>query len=305
MRHIDLNLLRVFDVLLAERSVTRTANRLSLTQSSISSALNRLRSAINDQLFVRGEGGLVPTSTALALAEPVRQALRDIDKALSACACFAPEQSEERVRLRADDGTLSRLLPHLLPIIEKEAPLLSLEVSTANGKNSFEHLRTGELDLLIATVDSGVPDSFRMTNLYSEKFYAVCRATSAKTMSLREFAEGDHIACNFSNAAIIDEALASLNLAREKGLLVESALLAALMAKSTNRICVLPEAAALVAADELGLAVFPLPIPVPERRIDMIWHERVHHNAVHRWLRGRITSIREPLLALRASKCEG
>jgi DNA-binding transcriptional LysR family regulator len=299
MRQIDLNLLRVFDILLAERSVTRTAIRLSLKQSSISSALNRLRSAINDQLFVRGEGGLVPTSTALALAEPVRQALRDIDKAVNTCARFSPSKSQEHMRLRGDDGTLSRLLPRLLPIIEREAPLLTLDISSTGDRNNFEHLRTGELDLLIATIDRTVPENLLATRLYGEKLHAVACPMAWQSMSLVKFATADLIFCELSHAESVDAALAESRPQQKKRLVIESYLLAAVTAASTGRICVLPEAAAALAIEQLGLALFPLPIDLPERNVSMIWHERAHHNAAHRWLRGQISAIRqEPLSGL-------
>ncbi|MCE1187487.1 MAG: LysR family transcriptional regulator, partial [Rhodocyclales bacterium] len=73
LRHLDLNLLKAFDALMDERSVTRAAARLSLTQPAVSGILNRLRDSFGDPLFVRTPRGITPTPQALALTGPVKR----------------------------------------------------------------------------------------------------------------------------------------------------------------------------------------------------------------------------------------
>src|SRR6195952_4210185 len=100
MQALDLNLLRVLDVMLEERNVTRAAARLGLTQSAVSHALNRLRYAVGDDLFVRGPSGMQPTPRAIEMGPQVHAALTQLQAAL-APTDFAPATSERRFALVA------------------------------------------------------------------------------------------------------------------------------------------------------------------------------------------------------------
>src|SRR6516162_8446947 len=91
--HIDLNLLRAFDALLAERNVTRAARRLGIGQPALSHALGRLRDVLGDPLLVRTPKGMVPTARALALEPIVRSSLADLDRAIFTPPAFAPQAS--------------------------------------------------------------------------------------------------------------------------------------------------------------------------------------------------------------------
>jgi DNA-binding transcriptional ArsR family regulator len=91
-RRLDLNLVRVLDALLRERSVTCAGERIGLSQPAVSAALNRLRHALNDQLFVRRGNEMLPTPRAESLAEPVRVALREIERVFQSTKGFAPAE---------------------------------------------------------------------------------------------------------------------------------------------------------------------------------------------------------------------
>src|SRR6185369_2341750 len=126
LRRFDLNLLVVFEVLMAERSVTRAAERFGRTQSAISHALSRLRLQVGDPLLVKVRGGMQPTAFALDLMDEARPILRSIQRVLSPRHDFDPASSRRVFRVAAPDFALS-LLRHLLAMLRSEAPAASLE----------------------------------------------------------------------------------------------------------------------------------------------------------------------------------
>src|SRR5438128_12326610 len=123
----DLNLLRVFDALVEERSVTRAGERLGLTQSAISHALNRLRHVLHDDLFVRGAEGMHPTVRAAEIAPRLRQGLHQLQVAI-APAAFVPRDTERRFTVACPDHVAIALLPQLIARLGREAPRATLRV---------------------------------------------------------------------------------------------------------------------------------------------------------------------------------
>src|SRR5512144_2036769 len=121
--NLDLNLLRVFDVLLEERSVTRTGARLGLTQSAVSHALNRLRYTLNDELFLRGPAGMQPTPRAVEMGPQIHAALNQLQAALSP-ADFDPATSERRFSVVAGAYASAILVPPLVSVVAQSAPLV-------------------------------------------------------------------------------------------------------------------------------------------------------------------------------------
>ena len=120
-RTLDLNLLRVFDEVMAERSLTRAARNLSLTQPAVSNALRRLRETLGDDLVVRNGQGMAPTPRALALWPTVREALRQLQTSL-APGEFEPANANTTFVLAMADATAAELMPHLVSVMELQAP---------------------------------------------------------------------------------------------------------------------------------------------------------------------------------------
>src|SRR5688572_15996037 len=145
---LDLNLLVVLEALLAERSVTRAARRLGLSQPAVSNALGRLRALIGDPLLVRTQKGMEPTPRALELGLPIGQALDGIRRALSASAAFDPRRSAFTFRVRSADSLELSLLSRLIGQLEQQAPLVDVVVSRASDTTE-EDLRSGRIDLYL------------------------------------------------------------------------------------------------------------------------------------------------------------
>jgi LysR family transcriptional activator of mexEF-oprN operon len=148
LRRFDLNLLIVFEVLMAERSVTRAAERLSRTQSAISHSLARLRDQLGDPLLIKGGRRMQPTAFALEFLEQVRPILRNIQRVLSPRHAFDPATSRRMFRLSAPDFALT-LFTRLLARLRAEAPHVSIEW-TGLRSSLLSDLAEGQIDVAIA-----------------------------------------------------------------------------------------------------------------------------------------------------------
>src|SRR3954465_4141046 len=146
---LDLNLLRVFDAVLRERSVTTASRRLALTQPAVSNALARLRTLFDDPLFVRTPAGMEPTPFARGVAEPVRQALALLESALSHGPGFDPASSTRAFRFYMSDLGQVEFLPPLVERVQREAPGVRLEAAALDVEDIADALGTGALDLAI------------------------------------------------------------------------------------------------------------------------------------------------------------
>src|SRR5437764_3777908 len=121
---LDLNLLRVFEALMQERSATRAGERLGLTQSAISHALNRLRYVLKDELFLRGPDGMQPTERAAEIAPRLRQGLLQLQLAL-APTDLVPETTDRRFTVTCTEYAGAVLIPGVIARLRKQAPQAS------------------------------------------------------------------------------------------------------------------------------------------------------------------------------------
>jgi DNA-binding transcriptional LysR family regulator len=173
MQSLDLNLLRVLDVMLEERSVTRAASRLGLTQSAVSHALNRLRYALGDELFIRGPAGMQPTPRALDMGAQVHAALVQLQAAV-APADFSPRASERTFTLVAGSYPSGVLAPRLVNKLAAEAPLAELHIS-AFTSDVLERMDSHRIDFLLSTLVSP-PARFAREVILNEDLTWVVRA---------------------------------------------------------------------------------------------------------------------------------
>ncbi|OYD24330.1 LysR family transcriptional regulator [Oceanimonas baumannii] len=149
-QRLDLNLLRVFDVLMQSRNVTRAAERLNLSQSTVSHALARLRQALDDPLFVMTRKEMRPTQRALVLAAPVRQALILLEQGVRQSAGFDPASSQRTFRLAVPSSIEHGVVPQLVELLHRKAPGCRLAVSELINSDYEDALARAELDLVVS-----------------------------------------------------------------------------------------------------------------------------------------------------------
>lgn len=174
LRTLDLNLLKTLDALLDERSVTRAAARLALTQPAVSGMLNRLRDYFEDPLFIRAPHGIVPTTRAEAMAAPVKRILADIDELLQPIA-FDPLTATFTFTLAATDYALRAVIVPFIAALKVQAPGIRVRVVPVESDRLVSQLEQGSVDVALITPHT-TPDELHSRALYDERYVCMMRA---------------------------------------------------------------------------------------------------------------------------------
>src|SRR5215470_6661046 len=191
---LDLNLLVALDALLEERSVTRAARRLRLTQSTVSGMLARLRAALDDPLFVRAQHGIVPTRRAAALAAPLKQLIADAT-AIATAERFDPATSTQTFTLALNDYMQLTVLLPLIAGLRREAPGLRLAVRPLVVDDLAADLARGAIDLTVTIPEFAMSD-LPSRLIYRETYVGVMRRRHplvGRRVSLDDFCRHDHV----------------------------------------------------------------------------------------------------------------
>lgn len=284
----DLNLLVTLDVLLREGSVARAARRLRLSPSAMSRALARLRAATGDPLLVRAGRGLVPTPRALELRERVGQLVQDGEAVLRPAETLDLERLVRTFTLRTGEGFVETFGPDLIARVGRQAPGVRLRFVPKPDKDSAP-LREGTVDLDTGVVEGTTGPELRAQALFSDRFVGVVRkghALCRGEITPARYAAGRHVLVSRRglDKGPIDEALEPLGLEREIAAIVGGFATALALARATDLIASVPECH--TGALRAGMHSFPLPDPVPEITVSLLWHPRLDADPAHRWLRG-------------------
>ena len=299
-RTLDLNLLRVFDEVMAERSLTRAARNLSLTQPAVSNALRRLRETLGDELVQRSGQGMAPTPRALAIWPAVREALRQLQESLIPNE-FVPGQAHSTFVLAMADATAAELVPGLTDTLEREAPGVTMRVVPLSTRDPRLLLDEEACDLavgyfpsvladLTAREQSGEPVPFLHQRLYDAEYVCVMRrghALASGPFTLERFCSARHMLVSFSGRpfGFIDESLALLGRKRQVVLTVNQFFTAGRVVANSNLLSVMPRHFIRVTGIAEQLVLRPLPFAVAPVHVDALWHRRSDQRSAHRWLR--------------------
>jgi DNA-binding transcriptional LysR family regulator len=296
----DLNLLVTLDVLLAEGSVARAAERLRLSPSAMSRALARLRATTGDPLLVRAGRGLVPTPRALELRERVGQLVQDGAAVLRPAKTLDLKQLVRTFTLRTRDGFVENFGPELIARVERHAPGVRLRFVPKPDKDSTP-LRDGTVDLETGVVGDTIGPEVRAQALFRDRFIGVVRMghpLGKGRMTPVRYAAGRHVAVSRRglDKGPIDEALKLLGLERQIITFVGTFPAALALARSSDLIASVPERH--TGNLRAGMHSFPLPVPMPEFTVSLLWHPRQDADPAHRWLRGQVREVcAEPIRA--------
>lgn len=299
-RTLDLNLLRVFDEVMAERSLTRAARNLSLTQPAVSNALRRLRETLGDELVQRSGQGMAPTSRALAIWPAVREALQQLQESLVPSE-FVPGTANTTFVLAMADATAAELMPGLVETLDQEAPGVSMRVVPLTTRDPRRMLDEETCDLavgyfpslladLTAHAQSGEPLPFLHQRLYDGEYVCVMRKDhplATGPFTLNRFCAARHMLVSFSGRpyGFIDESLASLGRERHVVLTVNQFFTAGRVVANSNLLTVLPRHFVRVTGIADQLVLRPLPFDVSPVHVDAVWHRRSQQRSAHAWLR--------------------
>lgn len=289
----DLNLLVAFDALMIEGNVSRAAERVGLSQPAMSNALRRLRDIFKDELFLRTGRAMVPTATAIELAQTIGPALGQIRTGLKSGLSFDPASSRRTFILGFPDLASVGLLPQFSRLLRSEAPEVNFQIIDVGAQGGEELVLAGRMDLAVGLSFSTRSEISRETLGDFEHVVILDRNNPRLRdgrLTVADIAELPHICYAPSSETVeIDERLARLGLKRRIAISVPHALSIPRAIVGTDLIAFTEQGVTAVAAD-FGLAVVPDPLGLARRRVDMIWHRRQDSDPGHRWLRRQVAA---------------
>jgi DNA-binding transcriptional LysR family regulator len=305
--NLDLNLLRVLDVLLEERSVTRTGARLGLTQSAVSHALNRLRYMLNDELFVRGPAGMQPTPRAVEMGPQVHAALHQLQAALQP-SDFDPATSERRFSVVAGAYASAILVPPVVGRLAEAAPRVDLLIAEL-APDVLERMDARRIDFMVGGV-LAAPERFARETIFTEALAWIVRAdhplTLRNTIDLEALVSVPHVAISRSLPGLIDDgterrafvsraswedagafaaALAAAGLTRRVGVTVPDTYSALAVAARSDMATLIPRRLALLSAQSGKVKLIDPPYESPSVDVTLLFlRERLAEPAIA-WMR--------------------
>ncbi len=291
----DLNLLPIFVALMEERSVTRAAERMGMTQPALSNALSRLRLMLQDQLFVRERYGIQPTPIALELSPLIAEALAQLDDAILGQQAFDPAQAERRFTIAPNGYVEFVLVPAVVARLEKVAPGIKLRL-TPYGNDLVE---TGVVSGMTALVLGRIvdpPDNLVVQHLMDEGLACAVRADHpdvGDAMTREQFEAMKHvnIVPPGRMRAGLFQALAHQQLKRNVAISVTNFFAVAEMVAVTDYCAILPSLICRRLMHDPRLKILPAPVDLGSFPVEMAWHVRYRHDPAHRWLRALIGEV--------------
>ncbi len=288
---IDLNLFVVFDALYRERSVTKVARQLNLTQPAVSNALSRLRQTFDDQLFVRTKEGMAPTPVADSVVADVRKALALLSRSVEMNARFDAAKAEKKFRLAMNELAEILLLPGLREMTREEAPGISFSSYYIDRVSAGESLRSGGVDLLIDSAEVNARDFGHQTLLSLPYVVAMSHQhpLAQKRLTLKGYLEAEHIhvSSRLKGRGQMDVALHAMGYNRRVVMRVRSYLVAARIVEQTDLLWTVPK----ILAETLPLKLAKLPFAMDNLNWNLYWHRQAESDPANQWLREKIMKI--------------
>ncbi|QIB66095.1 LysR family transcriptional regulator [Kineobactrum salinum] len=291
---IDLNLLVAFHALINERSVTRAATQVGVSQPAMSAALSRLRKLFGDPLFLRSAEGLRPTPVAMDLAAPISQALEKIESAFVKKPEFVPGTASLTFKLGLSDYPAFVLLPSLLQSLEKKAPDVSLNVHAFNDRDhAVDLLDAGIIDAAIGVPPTHADGRILTRPVLRDEFVTIVAAdhpAARRGMNMKTYLELRHILVSPEGQlyGIVDQTLAQLRKKRNLALTLSQMFAVPDIVARTSMTATVMKRVALSSPAGNRLVLFPPPVTLPEIVFDLIWHRRSDSHPAQDWFRGFI-----------------
>lgn len=298
--NLDLNLLLVLDAIYREKNLTRTGERLHITQSAISHALARLRTHFNDQLFVREGNKMEPTSLCNALHKSIDPALEQIVKSIKDRGKFTPERSTRCFRLGISDYLCTILLPEILSIVEKEAPGVSIHISQPTYEQRAPMLQDGKLDIFLGTKRDYGP-LIKTEHLFYD--HEVCVVRNDHPYIKESIKEDDFPKLKFlafslseSGQGFLEDLLYKKGLGDRIRLIVQQEVTIPYLVSNSDLVGTMAEKLALHFSNLMPIKYFPLPIENALFDICQLWHSRNNVDPANQWMRGVILKASSTIL---------
>ena len=285
---VDLNLMNVFQAVMAERNVTRAARRLAMTQPAVSNALRRLRLLFQDELFLKVPGGVAPTDRAMRLWAEVEAPLAAIRHATSP-ARFDPAVTRRTFSVAVTESLAARIVPAIAIRFVREAPQARLRFLPHANPTSIAALERGELDCAVGMFPHP-PETLQVEGLLSDDYvcaFAARHPVLTAPLSLEAFAAARHVLVKQGpvGVGIVDDWLSLKGLVRDIVLTVNSCADALAMVAKSDLVTAVPASFIRAQHGRTRLAVSPLPFDSQKILYKLAWHERAERDAAQTWFR--------------------
>lgn len=318
---LDLNLIRVFDAVMEERSVLRASQRLHLSQSAVSHALSRLREGLGQEIFVRTGKGMTPTSYAIEISGPLRAALHSMSKTLAqGASAFDPQSVNRSFVIAANDYISATLLPRLNHQLSTAAPGIDLTITPSTRLDLAEQIDLGRIDVAIGSFRS-VPERLRTLPVMFQDEVLVCSGAhpiGSAALHLEDMAkyplavvslggEGEGMLSGYIlerglarqaqmyDRVALEQALAKAGLSVRRQIVLPHFLALPMLLEDSELLAIMPHPLARTFARTLGFMIKPLPYPVARQQLDMIWHSSNDSDPAQRWLHGQISAAADKI----------
>jgi len=293
MRPQELNLLVIFDAIMMERSISRAADRLSMTQPAVSNAVARMRTAWNDTLFVKDGRNIQPTLYAKNLWAHVREPLTQLTEAIDPTE-FDPASDKRTFRVCAADIVVDIAWPTLRKLVETQAPGINIHAYPYTIINTERSLNDAKVDLVVGAI---APSSttFNSEFLFNANYVCVMRPGHPLTqqpLTLDAFAKAEHLLVSLSGdtTGFTDLALSQSGLRRRIAMTVNHFSAVAPLLEDSQLIAVVPSTTISDAIFSERLAVMPMPVEIPPNQVACFWHKRQDNDPGFNWLRQHLVS---------------
>ncbi|MBY6186749.1 LysR family transcriptional regulator [Marinobacter hydrocarbonoclasticus] len=300
LKQMDLNLLKVFDALMEHQHLTRAAESIHLSQSAMSHALARLRSQLDDTLFVRAQTGMKPTARAQQLAPVIRHALRSLEVGLQPPEPFDPGSSDRTFRLSAIDYFEFLLLPELAGHLQQCAPGVRVQVDLLPAWVPEDALESGEIDAVVSVAGhQNISSRLTRTPWLQERLVGLTSLSSpiAPALSLAEFARVPQVQIDVFSSGFggLDAWLEAAGIRRNLVMTALSYSVAARVVEKTGYLLCVPERIARILVQMLALRQVRLPAALPQFDIELITHPRFAATPAHQWFIGVLRQVGDQL----------
>jgi DNA-binding transcriptional LysR family regulator len=287
---IELRLIRVLHTVITERSVSRAALKLGLTQPAVSAHLRRLRELTGDALLVRSGNGMAATPSALDLLEPAATVLREAERLFGArqrSRSFDPQTATWSFRVAASDYLDPLFLPQLVAHIKHEAPLVQLDLVPLTAEFDVRRaLASGEVDLVVGNWLEP-PEELHLGRLLTDEVVCLVNqdhpaVRSARGWSVERYLECEHVAPTPLHTG--REALGA-----HFGQIPQMVAASLLVLTTGRQFC-------QRYVHHLPLRIVRCPVAFPPMSYYQLWHDRTHPSAAHRWFREQVRDVARALV---------
>lgn len=292
---MDLNLLVVFKQLLAQRSVSRVAETLELSQPAVSNALARLRKLLGDELFLRTPAGMEPTPFAEQLAESITYGLGMIHSALNQRSSFEPAAAERSFVIGMTDIGEIYFLPKLMERLRRDAPGVTVSTVRSTATHLRDDMEAGKVDLAIGLLPQ-LKAGFFQRRLFRQRYVCMFRKghrLDKRKMSIAEFGAAEHllVVSEGTGHGKVDEVLKRSGVERRVSLTVPHFVAVGHILQATDMVATVPERFAERMVEPFGLTYVAHPATLPEVAINVFWHAKFHKAPANQWLRSVVFDL--------------